>query len=452
MRVVCFLKASRRVAACLSFVLLGGFAHAQFDPSFKTGSTIKLNDDGSHYLKFTLTNQIWFRYNQSNPGSTIDGTPKNETFDIGIRRSRIQMFGALNKRSFVYVQLGMNNFNHLSDRKLGLFFHDVVADYQVFGSKLSIGGGLTNWVGLSRISNASIITFMPMDSPIFPFATIDATDQFNRKLSIYAKGKLGKLDYRLSVSDPMEFEKSPLFNSTTAITSNANFAPGAAHKQYQAYVMYQFKDQESNLAPYLNGCYLGDKSVFNIGAGFDFQHNAMWRKNEFGDTLRSDMGLFAIDLFWDKPLNAARNSALTMYAAGFFNNYGKGYLRTLGIMNPANGTISSQASYNGAGNAAVLFGNGQIIYLQTGWLLGTAAPEKAKVRFQPYAGIQYGVFNRIKGSNVITDTGINFYLNKHNSKISLNWQSRPVYDGSDPENLKNSGRKNCVTMQLQVAI
>ncbi len=452
MRVVCFLKASRRVAACLIFSLFLLPAMAQFDPSFKSGSSFKLNDDGSHYLKFTLTNQIWFRYNQSNPGSTIDGTPKNETFDIGIRRSRIQMFGALNKRSFVYVQLGMNNFNHLSDRKLGLFFHDVVADYQVFGTKLSIGGGLTNWVGLSRISNASVITFMPMDSPIFPFATIDATDQFNRKLSMYAKGKLGKLDYRMSVSDPMEFEKSAIYSPTAPLIAYSNFAPGAAHKQYQAYVMYQFKDQESNLTPYMNGCYLGDKSVFNIGAGFDFQHNAMWRKNDFGDTLRSDMGLFAIDLFWDKPLNAARNSALTMYAAGFFNNYGKGYLRTLGIMNPANGTISSQASFNGAGNAAVLFGSGQIVYIQAGWLLGSENPSLAKIRFQPYVGVQYGMLNRINGPNVITDTGINFYLNKHNSKISLNWQSRPVYNGSDPESLKNSGRKNCVTMQLQVAI
>ncbi len=452
MRCPVFFKVGRMVAVGLCISLFTLSTSAQFDPSFKSGSTLKLNEDGSHYLKFTLTNQIWFRYNQSNPGSTIDGTLKNETFDIGIRRSRIQMFGALNKRSFVYVQLGMNNFNHLSDRKLGLFFHDVLADYQVLGSKLSIGGGLTNWIGLSRISNASIITFMPMDSPIFPFATIDATDQFNRKLSIYAKGKLGKIDYRLSVSDPMEFEKSTLYSSTAPITAYSNFAPGTAHKQYQAYLMYQFKDQESNLTPYMNGCYLGDKSVFNIGSGFDFQHNAMWRKNEFGDTLRSDMGLFAVDLFWDKPLNTARNSALTIYAAGFFNNYGKGYLRNLGIMNPANGTISSLASFNGAGNAAVLFGSGQIIYLQTGWLLGSAAPDKAKVRFQPYAGIQYGMFNRINGPNVITDTGINFYLNKHNSKISLNWQSRPVYNGSNPDKLEHLNRKNCVTMQLQVAI
>jgi hypothetical protein len=117
---------------------------AQMDPFNGAGSTVKLNDDGSHYIKFTLTNQVWARYNQSNPGSTVFGTPKAETFDIGIRRSRIQLFGALNKRAFVYVQLGMNNFNQLSDRKVGLFFHDAIAEYSIVKDKLSIGGGLTN--------------------------------------------------------------------------------------------------------------------------------------------------------------------------------------------------------------------------------------------------------------------------------------------------------------------
>ena len=30
---------------------------------------LKLNEDGSQYIKATLLNQIWLRYNQSNPGA-----------------------------------------------------------------------------------------------------------------------------------------------------------------------------------------------------------------------------------------------------------------------------------------------------------------------------------------------------------------------------------------------
>src|SRR6478736_4233020 len=56
---------------------------------------LKLNEDGSHYLKWTFMNQVWFRYNQSNPGTLVLGERANNTFDIGLRRTRMQFFGQL---------------------------------------------------------------------------------------------------------------------------------------------------------------------------------------------------------------------------------------------------------------------------------------------------------------------------------------------------------------------
>ncbi|MFM2285334.1 MAG: hypothetical protein RLZZ543_831 [Bacteroidota bacterium] len=442
----------KKALLILSAILWAVSAMAQMDPLNGTGSTVKLNDDGSHYLKFTLTNQVWARYNESNPGTTVSGTPKSETFDIGIRRSRIQMYGAINKRSFVYVQLGMNNFNHLSDRKVGLFFHDVIAEYAVVKDKLSIGGGLTNWVGLSRLSNASVVTFMPMDSPIFPFATIDATDQFNRKLSLYAKGKLGKLDYRLAVTDPMNFEKSTLYSATSPISRHSNFATGAANKQFQGYLMYQFWDQESNLTPYTVGSYLGTKRVFNLGAGYIFQHNAMWRTTGPVDTVKTDMALVGADVFLDLPLRKEAGDALTAYASVYSNNYGQGYLRNNGIMNPATGTIASQASFNGAGNAFPLFGTGTVYYTQIGYLLGKGWANPEKLRIQPYFCYMLGDYDRLDKPMQMTNAGINFFLNNHNAKVTLDWQQRPVYLNSTSGPLPFSGRKNSVTLQFQVAI
>ena len=438
----------------LLLILAFSKINAQMDPFNGAGSTVKLNDDGSHYIKFTLTNQVWARYNQSNPGSTVFGTPKAETFDIGIRRSRIQLFGALNKRAFVYVQLGMNNFNHLSDRKVGLFFHDAIAEYSIVKDKLSIGGGLTNWLGLSRLSNASVVTFLPMDSPIFPFATIDATDQFNRKLSLYAKGKLGKLDYRIALTDPMSFEKSTLYSTTSPISSNSNFAIGAANKQYQGYVMWQFWDQETNLTPYTNGSYLGSKRVFNIGAGSIFQHNAMWRTSSTNDTLHTDMTLLCADVFLDMPLRKETGDALTVYASVTHSNYGKGYLRNNGIMNPANGTVSdpSKVSFNGAGNAFPLFGTGTIYYTQIGYVLGKGFVNPEKLKIQPYFCYMLGDYNRLSKPMQMTNAGINFFLNNHNTKITFDWQQRPVYLNSSTGDLPFNGRKNCFTMQFQVAI
>lgn len=81
-----------------------------------------INEDGSRYLKFTLNTQVWLRYNESNPGTTVNGFSKSSTTDIGIRRFRIQMFGQLTDRVFVYTQFGQNNFNYLSDRKTGFLY------------------------------------------------------------------------------------------------------------------------------------------------------------------------------------------------------------------------------------------------------------------------------------------------------------------------------------------
>lgn len=442
----------KKVLFLLSALVWTSISIAQMDPSYGQGGTLKLNEDGSHYLKFTLTNQVWARYNESNPGTTVEGTPKSETFDIGIRRSRIQMFGAVNSRAFVYVQLGMNNFNHLSDRKLGLFFHDAIAEYSVVKNKLSIGGGLTNWVGLSRLSNASIVTFMPMDSPIFPFATIDATDQFNRKLSLYAKGKLGKLDYRLALTDPMNIEKSSLYDPAKTISTNSQFATGAANKQFQGYLMWQFLDQESNLTPYTVGSYLGSKKVFNVGAGYIFQHDAMWRRTGNSDTVQTDMALLGADVFLDMPLRKEAGDAITAYASVYSNNYGSGYLRNNGIMNPATGTVVGQASFNGPGNAFPLFGTGTVYYTQIGYLLGKGWTKPEKLRIQPYFCYMLGDYDRLNKPMQMTNAGINFFLNNHNTKITLDWQQRPVYLNAVTGPLPFSGRKNCVTLQFQVAI
>ena len=65
---------------CLSFV--------DFSQGYKDGKLF-LNENGSHFLKMTVANQIWLRYNDSNPGTTLYGFDKPSTTDIGIRRMRL---------------------------------------------------------------------------------------------------------------------------------------------------------------------------------------------------------------------------------------------------------------------------------------------------------------------------------------------------------------------------
>ena len=115
---------------------------------------------------------------------------------------------------------------------------------------------------------------MGLDLPTMEETTNDVTDQFGRKLSMYLKGKLGKLDYRIAIFGPLLYQKAPSY--VAMLGPNATFANTPPKPQYQGYFSYQFKDQESNLTPYTAGTYLGKKAVFNIGAGFIVQPEAMW--------------------------------------------------------------------------------------------------------------------------------------------------------------------------------
>ena len=206
---------------------------------------------------------------------------------------------------------------------------------------------------------------MGLDAPLFEQNTNDVTDQFLRKLSVYAKGKLGKLDYRLVVSSPMSITKSTNYNST--ITTNSSFSPMPAKMQTHGYFQYQFLDEEANTTAYATGTYLGKKKVFNIGAGFQYQKDAQWHLNNFSDTLQTDMKNFAVDVYYDAPTNI-KGSAISAYAVYMSMNYGPGYIRNQSTMNPANGTNQTNI-LNGSGNGYPSFGTGNLLYGQLGYKL-----------------------------------------------------------------------------------
>lgn len=42
-----------------------------------------LNEEKTHWVKGTGLGQIWVRYTDLNPGSTVFGTAKDQVFDVG---------------------------------------------------------------------------------------------------------------------------------------------------------------------------------------------------------------------------------------------------------------------------------------------------------------------------------------------------------------------------------
>lgn len=417
---------------------------------------LKLNEDGSHYIKTTFSNQVWFRFNQSNPGTTTLGDAKDQTFDIGLRRTRVQLYGQLTDHVGFYFQFGQNNFNYLAgqnsansgNRKFQVFFHDALAEYKIKkGSDLLyLGGGLTITNGLSRFSQPSVSTIMSLDVPVFLQATVDQTDEFSRKLSVYARGQVGKLDYRLIMSDPFPVTSNGLAQSAPG--ANANFAWNHHNKQYQGFFMWNFFDKEPHTTPYMTGTFLGKKKVLNLEAGFITQKDATWT----GDATNQDyhnLMLWSAALFYDAPINAEKGTALNAYGGYFHTDYGPGYLRYNGIMNPANGSSVTGAPGGSFGNAFPMFGTGNVIYAQVGYLMRKDLLGENGT-LMPYATIQSADYERLDKQMTVYDVGVNWLIKGHNSKISLDYQLRPTYSPVGTELLMDSGMRSQVVVQYQI--
>ncbi|MBS1636059.1 MAG: hypothetical protein JST26_09100 [Bacteroidetes bacterium] len=426
--------------------------HAQSGFKLKDGLRYYIDSkDSSLFIKLNMCSQIWLRYNENNPNSAVQGTPQDYTTDASIRRIRFVLSGQLSDRISFFVQFGQNNLNYLAARKAGSFFHDVTADYAVIKKKFSLGFGLNGWNGPSRFSNTSVGSIMVLDPPGYQEVTNDTYDIFVRRLGVYAKGKLGKLDYRLSAAKPFVIQTT----TVDPINTNSTFSTLPPNLVYQGYLMYQFLDQESNAGPGTAGTYLGNKRVFNIGGGFFYQKNAMFHQVSLTqkDTVQQDIMLAALDVFYDTPVNKDRGTAFNVYACYSNYNYGSKFIKVSGPDNPASSTslktptLFNKASY---GNAFPYLGTGNVYYIQTAYkfknnLLGNQGT------LQVYGDCQYADYTRLKDPMVVFDAGINWLIKGHNSKFTLNYQNRPCFFEDAFGDVHQQTRKGSYVLQYQLA-
>lgn len=427
-------------------------AVAQGSADYGSGIKLNINPDGTKYVRFITWNQTWFRASQMNPGTTVGGEAATTNYDIGMRRLRMLAYAQISKRYMVLAHLGINNQTFLNGggsgstgtggygvgKKPQLFFHDFWNEYAIIqptkdnkNSSLSIGAGLNYSLGISRITSASTLNFLTVDSPIFSWATIENSDQFARQMGIFAKGKLNKLEYRFALNKPYATNLTPTnsANENNAVAVDNN---GKSAFAKTGYVEYQFLDIESNLLPYKVGTYLGTKRVFNIGAGF--YNQAKGTKSQVNGTINThNISLMAVDAFLDMTVGKKeKNMALTVYS-GFFNyNFGPNYLRNLGIMNVGMADANFKGADKmmaGAGNAQPMIGTGNIFYTQAGLLL-PKNKEKPKLRVQPFAAYTMKNFEALPTSVSNLDLGANWLIDGHHAKITTQYALRPGIESS----------------------
>ncbi|MCI4667838.1 MAG: porin [Bacteroidia bacterium] len=387
-------------------------AHGQYSPDYKGGLKVSLNDEGTKYVRFITWHQMW-------------ATFSNDQVNFSLRRSRFLAFAKINDRFLILTHFGLNN---LSPAQMGtaapvpsgsgngrFFMHDAWADVTVVKGYLNVGAGLHYWNGISRLNNQSTLNFLTLDAPGHNWATIGTSDQFARHLGVFAKGKLGKLDYRFAVNEAIQ---NPLLggslsnitngsgDTTTFVTNKAvyrNEANPGGGKIVSGYVKYDFFDKEGNTLPYFVGTYMGKKKILNVGAGFFYHADgaSYYESAEAGTapTLVSPTS-FAVDVFADLPLKG-KTMGFTGYAS--FTNHSWGPNLTGGL--------------DGVGT-------GNITYAQAGLALKEI---KNVGQFQPYVHFTNRSLEAhsdfTKSNSTRLGVGANWFIEGHNLKVSAEFQT-----------------------------
>lgn len=450
----------------VAVLLLSFKGFSQGSTDYGSGLKFNLNDDGSKFMRVIAWNQIWFRSAEMNPGTMIGGEATSTATDIGNRRLRFLAYAQVSKRYMILTHFGINNQTFINGgaagtsgtggygagKKPGLFFHDAWNEYAVVlpekDKKFSftLGAGLHYYMGLSRLTMASTLNFLTIDAPIFNWPLIENSDQFARQVGLFAKGKYGKLEYRLSYNKPYATNLTPT-NTTTASNAIAVDNSGATKWSKAGYFEYQFLDQEANVLPFKVGSYLGTKKVFNIGAGFYTAPDAT--KTSVNSTInKHDIKLFSADVFLDMPIGKKENKmAVTGYSVLYDYDFGPNYLRNVGIMNigSVDPNFTGSRAIAGAGNAQPTIGSGTIWYTQAGILLPNKEV-KPKVRIQPFGAVTYKNFDALTQSSTQFDVGSNFFIDGHHSKITAQYSTRPVYTSLT----NRSGSLGDFIVQLQI--
>jgi hypothetical protein len=415
------------------------------DHSYKP-LTLKLTEDGSKYVRFIMWHQMWATATQNNPDTRdaknelIDGSSNAKgawSTDLALRRSRFLAYAQISPRALILTHWGINNQSFISGgtppngpnatttlsnqgKKPALFMHDLWTEFEIKKDKLYLGAGLHYWNGVSRLSSHSTLNFMTLDAPIFNWPNIETTDQFARQFGFYAKGQLGRLDYRVALNKPFANGATPVAvakNEVAVNVLNENWATAG-------YVNWMFWDKESNKLPYFVGSHLGTKKVLNVGVGWYNHAGASLYKTTRGDSTFQAQRVLSVDVFLDMPINKAKGSALSVLATYYNFDYGTNYLRSIGILNLHVSPSSTTNSFAGTGNAQPTIGTGGIFYVQAGYLLPRL---KTGTAFMPYVTVTHKDFERLANPSTQFGLGLNYFVTGHNAKVTLEYQTRPIY-------------------------
>ncbi|OHX67600.1 hypothetical protein [Flammeovirga pacifica] len=422
---------------------------------FKRGIRLDLNQDKTSYFKFILGMQSWWRYGETNPGSInkITEEPMDHFSDFAMRRIRTMFYLNVENKYLLFAQIGATSDGTYSDIYQNVYVHDFQGQIRI-APKNYFGSGIHFWQGLSRLSRVGSNNYLILDNPGFNFPEVNRTDAIVRQMGVFFRGvTLGKLGYQISLNKPLitadagapsisgkPMSKTEMLGFANSPTPPSGVKEGETYllKQtnynYNGYFYWQFWDIESQSvsgASQMN--YFGQKRVFNIGAGFQYQPGgtATYIKDVNNDWAlqENDITKVAVDAFLSLPLGH-KGGGITAYGVYYNYQYGDNYLRNANVLG---GFASGGDSPQGAGFAFYSHGTGHIFHTELAYTLPETIYNSEK-KIQPYVGLSWKDLEGLDEASWHGDFGVNWAIIGQNVKVTANYSLRPVYMIQDNKN------------------
>jgi hypothetical protein len=102
-------KTLQTFTLAMGYAMLSLQLQAQGSNDYGAGMKFNINPEGSKYVRLITWSQIWARSIQNNPGTMVNGTPQDKTFDVGGRRLRMLAMAQVSSRFMVLAHFGINN-------------------------------------------------------------------------------------------------------------------------------------------------------------------------------------------------------------------------------------------------------------------------------------------------------------------------------------------------------
>jgi hypothetical protein len=429
------------------------------DSTAARGLVVPLNKEGTANVRFITLLQTWARYTDYNPGTIYKEKERASNYDFALRRIVFTAVAQLNPKVLLVLNIAGSGSSGEGTFQpaLNLGVLDAYGEYK-FSKALHIGAGLHQWTGFSRLNADAVGSLLNLDQPAFQQISWNKNDKLGRFLGIYAKGELGKLNYRVSVNEAFV---SPVTNfaantgrgspnggtiNTEAKNAQLNvayFNPTAVSKIVQGYVEYAFWETENHVTPYEVSTYQGSKKLLNVGAGFYYRNNGMLTPTaiELRDPslpesstntklLKSanetDIKAFAIDATLLYPFSKNLDG-IAIYAGYFHTDLGPNYYSLTNIVNVTTATANA-SSINGSGNAYPAAGTGNTFYVQAGYIAPKQLVKGSRLGI--FTTYQHSKFEALKDAVQVYEAGLNWFINGNKVRLTVMYRNRPVYKGN----------------------